>query len=105
MSDLVKKMNNLRRVIRRNIEEKQNIAARLDRIVNDLDPEVVERPDHDTLSQSMEIQMLKDELQKSRQKNQALEESLRIVRQYMDFDDVDDQIIFEVNRAAEIIID
>lgn len=105
VSDLVKKMNNLRRVIRRNIEEKQNIAAHLDRIVNDLDPEVVERPDHDTLSQSMEIQMLKDELQKSRQKNQALEESLRIVRQYMDFDDVDDQIIFEVNRAAEIIID
>lgn len=105
VSDLVKKMNNLRRIIRRNIEEKQNIAAHLDRIVDDLDPEVVERPDHHTLSQSMEIEMLKDELQKSRQKNQALEESLRIVRQYMDFDDVDDQLIYEVNRAAEIIID
>lgn len=101
VSDLVKKMNNLRRIIRQSIEEKQNISAHLDRLIDDWDFDVNEYPDHHELSQSMEIQKLKEELQKSREKNQVLEESLRIVRQYMDSSDIDEDIIFEVNRAAK----
>lgn len=101
VSDLVKKMNNLRRIIRQSIEEKQNMSAHLDRLIDDWDFDVNEYPDHHELSQSMEIQMLKEELQKSREKNQVLEESLRIVRQYMDSSDIDEDIIFEVNRAAK----
>lgn len=101
VSDIVKKMNDLRRIIRQNIEEKQSISAHLDRLVDDCDLEVVDDCDYQDLSQSMELQMLREELKKSKEKNQALEESLRIVRQYMDVNDIDEEIIFEINRAAE----
>jgi hypothetical protein len=101
VSDIMKKMNILRRLIKQNIEEKQIIAVHLDRLVDDCDLEVADHLNYQDLSQSMEIQMLREELKKSKEKNQALEESLRIVRQYMDVDDIDEQIIFDINRAVE----